>query len=475
MTRNTPAPAPARANPLSSAKMKVGQRHVPTHEPYTAKGPIDLSEYVRTAASARTTLPEGRVEHLVGMLVEVSGIAAAVGSQLEASMEGEPLGLEVVGFRKGHVLTAPLGPTAGLKPGTPVRTRPAAGVAAVGPALLGRVIDAFGKPLDGLAAPPLGSRASLKAQAPEPFSRKPVDTALETGVAALDALLPLGRGQRIGLFAGTGVGKSTLLGMLCRHSSADVIVVGLIGERGREVGDFVRNALGREGLARSVVVVATGDAPPFARVRGAFRATAIAEHFRAQGKHVLLMMDSVTRFAMAMREATLAAGEPPLTKGYTPSVFAALPALLERAGNDKGEGSITAIYTVLVEGDDLQDPVADAVRGILDGHIVLSRKLADRGIFPAVDVLKSVSRVIHDISTEPHVKAAATVRDRIAAYTDAADLIQIGAYVKGSDPRIDAAQASVPKIEALIRQGLTEKIPRAESITKLLNIAGVKA
>ena len=436
---------------------------------------IDLSEYVRTAHTARTTLPEGRVEHLVGMLVEVSGIAAAVGSQLEASVDGVPLGLEVVGFKRGHVLTAPLGATAGLKPGAPVRTRPGAAVAAVGPALLGRVIDAFGKPLDGKPPPSCGSRAALKASAPEPFSRKPIDTALETGVAAIDALLPLGRGQRVGLFAGTGVGKSTLLGMLCRHSNADVIVVGLIGERGREVGDFVRSALGPEGLARSVVVVATGDAPPFARVRGAFRATAIAEHFRAQGKHVLLLMDSVTRFAMAMREATLAAGEPPLTKGYTPSVFAALPALLERAGNDHGPGSITAIYTVLVEGDDLQDPVADAVRGILDGHIVLSRKLADRGIFPAVDLLKSVSRVIHDITTDAHARAAASARDRIATYTDAADLIQIGAYVAGSDPRVDAARAAMPKIEALIRQGLTEKIARAASIERLLAVAGSTA
>lgn len=445
---------------------------IPSSMPAGNGSPIDLSEYVRTAQHARTTLPQGRVEHLVGMLVEVSGIAAAVGSQLEADMDGEPLGLEVVGFRRGHVLTAPLGATAGLKPGAAVRTRPGAAVAAVGPALLGRVIDAFGHPLDGLPHAPCGSRVALKAAAPEPFSRKPVDTPLETGVAAIDALLPLGRGQRVGLFAGTGVGKSTLLGMLCRHSSADVIVVGLIGERGREVGDFVRNALGPEGLARSVVVVATGDAPPFARVRGAFRATAIAEHFRAQGKHVLLLMDSITRFAMAMREATLAAGEPPLTKGYTPSVFAALPALLERAGNDRGEGSITAIYTVLVEGDDLQDPVADAVRGILDGHIVLSRRLADRGIFPAVDLLKSVSRVIHDISSEGHVRAAATVRDRIAAFTDASDLIQIGAYVAGSDPRIDLAKSSMPNIEALIRQSLTEKVARDASIAKLLGIAG---
>jgi FliI/YscN family ATPase len=268
------------------------------------------------------------------------------------------------------------------------------------------------------------------------------------------------------------VGKSTLLGMLCRHSAADVIVVGLIGERGREVGDFVRSALGKEGLARSVVVAATSDAPPFVRARGALRATAIAEYFRDQGKSVLLVMDSVTRYAMALREASLAAGEPPLTKGYTPTVFAALPALLERAGNTEGPGSITAVYTVLVEGDDLNDPIADAVRGILDGHIVLSRKLADRGLFPAIDVLRSVSRIANEVTTPEHMRASARVRDLLASYDEAADLIQIGAYVAGSDPRIDAARIAYPKIEALIRQGLLEGLPRETSIQAMRSIAG---
>jgi flagellum-specific ATP synthase len=284
--------------------------------------------------------------------------------------------------------------------------------------------------------------------------------------------LPLGKGQRIGLFAGTGVGKSTLLGMLCRHSAADVMVIGLIGERGREVGDFVRGALGAEGLRRSVVVAATSDAPPLVRVRGALRATAIAEFFRAQGKSVLLVMDSVTRFAMALREASLAAGEPPLTKGYTPTVFAALPALLERAGNAEGPGSITAVYTVLVEGDDLNDPIADATRGILDGHIVLSRKLADRGLFPAIDVLRSVSRVANEVTTPEHQRSAMRVRDLLATYTEASDLIQIGAYVSGTDLRIDAAKAAHPKIEALIRQGLTEGVPYAASLASLGAIGG---
>jgi flagellum-specific ATP synthase len=342
---------------------------------------------------------------------------------------------------------------------------------AVDGTLLGRVTDAFGAPLDGGPIPTCRGRVALRAAPPPAMSRRPIHEALETGVRALDALLPLGRGQRVGLFAGTGVGKSTLLGMLCRHADADVIVVGLIGERGREVGDFVRNALGAEGLARAVVVAATGDEPPLVRVRGALRATAIAEHFRAQGKRVLLLMDSVTRFAMALREASLAAGEPPLTKGYTPSVFAALPSLLERAGTDEGEGSITAIYTVLVEGDDLNDPIADAVRGVLDGHIVLSRKLADRGLFPAVDLLRSVSRLAPDICTPAHLADSARVRGALAAWEDAADLVQIGAYVTGSDPRVDRARAAMPRIESVLRQGLTERASRPHALAALRSAA----
>ncbi|MBK6532855.1 MAG: FliI/YscN family ATPase, partial [Deltaproteobacteria bacterium] len=337
---------------------------------------------VRTASLPQ---PSGRVRDVVGVLVEVEGMTASVGSELEVSLPNRRLRLEVLGFRQGRILTAPLGSTAGVAPGMRVRAAGRNAMVAVDGTLLGRVTDAFGAPLDGGPIPTCRGRVALRAAPPPAMSRRPIHEALETGVRALDALLPLGRGQRVGLFAGTGVGKSTLLGMLCRHADADVIVVGLIGERGREVGDFVRNALGAEGLARAVVVAATGDEPPLVRVRGALRATAIAEHFRAQGKRVLLLMDSVTRFAMALREASLAAGEPPLTKGYTPSVFAALPSLLERAGTDEGEGSITAIYTVLVEGDDLNDPIADAVRGVLDVHIILSRQLAERGVFPAVD------------------------------------------------------------------------------------------
>jgi flagellum-specific ATP synthase len=432
---------------------------------------IDLGAYVKRSRLAPVIALEGRVAEVVGMLVEVEGISAPVGAQLEAAAPDGAVPLEVLGFRNGRVLTAPLGRTAGLSPGARVRSSPASAVVAVGPALLGRVIDAFGRPLDGKPEPICRGRTALQSPPPAPFSRRPIHEAMETRVRALDALLPLGRGQRIGLFAGTGVGKSTLLGMLCRHSAADVIVVGLIGERGREVGDFVRGALGEEGLRRSVVVAATSDTPPYVRVRGALRATAIAEYFRSEGKSVLLVMDSVTRYAMALREASLAAGEPPLTKGYTPTVFAALPALLERAGNSDGPGSITAVYTVLVEGDDLNDPIADATRGILDGHIVLSRKLADCGLFPAIDVLRSVSRVAGEISTPEHLKAAAKVRELLATYSEASDLIQIGAYVPGSDPRIDAARAAQPRIEALIRQGLGESVVRAGSIQALRAVA----
>ena len=376
------------------------------------------------------------------------------------------------GFRDGHLLAAPLGSTAGVVPGAWVRHRHSAPSIPAGESLLGRVIDAFGQPLDG-GPPPRGCvSAPLQANAPHAFSRKPITEPLETRVRAIDALLPLGKGQRVGLFAGSGVGKSTLLGMLCRHTRADVIVVGLIGERGREVGDFVRATLGPEGLARSVVVAATGDAPPFVRARGAYAATAIAEYFRDQGKDVLLVMDSVTRFAMALRESSLAAGEPPVAKGYTPSVFAALPILLERAGTSAGRGTITALYTVLVEGDDMNDPIADAVRGILDGHIVLSRKLADRGVFPAIDVLRSISRVAHEIATPEHLRAAATVRDLIATHQDASDLIQIGAYVAGSDPRVDQAVRAVPRVEALVRQGLRDDVPRAQALAAVNALGG---
>jgi flagellum-specific ATP synthase len=436
---------------------------------------VDLGAHILRARAAPGPSPEGYVREVIGILVEVEGLAAPIGGQLEVRSRDVRLMLEVIGFRQGRLLAAPLGPTTGIVPGARVRVSPQANVAGVGEGLLGRVIDAFGQPLDGRPLPNLPSTAPLNAPPPPAFTRRPILQPLETRVRAIDALLPVGLGQRIGLFAGTGVGKSTLLGMLCRHSNADVIVVGLVGERGREVGDFVRGALGERGLARSVVVAATSDMPPLVRVRGAVRATAIAEHFRARGKSVLLLVDSVTRYAMALREATLAAGEPPLTKGYTPTVFASLPALLERAGNDAGPGSITAVYTVLVEGDDLSDPIADAVRGILDGHIVLSRRLADRGLFPSIDVLRSISRVATDIAEPEHLRAASQARDALGTYAEAADLIQIGAYAAGSDPRVDAARAVVPRIEALIRQEPEDAVSRVAALAMLREAIGGKS
>lgn len=432
---------------------------------------VALGSYVEDVAAAPVSRIVGRVQKVVGQLVEVEGLHVAVGRELDVVTPSGVVPLEVIGFRDGRLLAAPLGPTAGIAPGARVRPRIGETSAEVGDELLGRVIDAFGRPLDGRALVRSSGRSALHAPPPSPFARRAVDTPLATGVRALDAILPLAEGQRIGLFAGTGVGKSTLLGMMCKHADADVIIAALIGERGREVGDFVRNAIGPEAMHRCIVVAATSDTPPLVRVRGALRATAIAEHFRKQGKRVLLVMDSVTRFAMALREASLAAGEPPLTKGYTPTVFAALPPLLERAGRDAGPGSITAIYTVLVEGDDLNDPIADTVRGILDGHVVLSRKLADRGQHPAIDVLKSVSRLASEVCDEPHLAAATRVRELLAAYEDAADLLQIGAYVAGSDARVDAARRTMPAIEALLRQPPEEATSRDETLLRVLTIA----
>jgi flagellum-specific ATP synthase len=427
---------------------------------------IDLSERVARMEGTRLLAPVGRVHDVVGMLVQVSGIVAKTGDRVEVTTGKGKLLVEVIGFREGRLLCAPLDSTEGVKPNDTARLLRHGATIPVGDGLLGRVVDAFGNPLDGKPLTGITGRVPLRRPPPQPFARRAIHTTVETRVRALDAFLPLGRGQRIGLFAGTGVGKSTLLGMMCKRAKADVIVVGLVGERGREVGDFVRNSLG-EGLARSVVVAATSDCAPLVRVQGALAATAIAEHFRDQGKHVLLVMDSVTRFAMALREASLAAGEPPITKGYTPSVFAALPALLERAGTCEHEGAITAIYTVLVEGDDLNEPIADAVRGILDGHVVLSRTVAEKGIYPAIDVLASISRLANEIATPEHLSAIQKARTILGTYRDAADLIRIGAYVAGSDPAIDRAIALFPRVEALVKQSVNDDIPRDQSLALL--------
>jgi len=382
----------------------------------------------------------GRVVRVVGLVVESVGPRARVGEICELRRDGRPaLALEVVGFRDGRVLSVPLGDTSGIRPGDRIMARGGVLSMPAGDALIGRVIDGLGHPIDDGGPLHMCDPAPLRPAALNPLARDPITQSIGTGVRAIDALLTCGRGQRIGLFGGSGVGKSTLLGMMARGTQADVVVLALVGERGREVRSFLEHDLGPRGRERSVVVVSTSDSPPLVRLRAAYGATAIAEYFRERGKNVLLMMDSVTRFAMAQREVGLAAGEPPTAKGYPPSVFALLPGLLERAGNLRGKGSITAVYSVLVEGDDTNEPIADAVRGILDGHIVLSRDLAGRNHYPAIDILPSISRTMPDVTAVEHRRKAGQVREWLATLRDSEDLVSVGAYVPGSNPRIDAA------------------------------------
>src|SRR5882724_7377535 len=437
---------------------------------------ISLDAHLRRVEKAQVHRPTGVVLDVVGLVVEVGGLRAGVGDLLFIVREGHrELPLEVVGFRTGRLLATPLGPVAGVRPGARVVRSERGPVVTVGPGLLGRVVDSFGHPLDGgESLKTVDGTYPIHAPPPPAFSRKPIDRALRTGIRAIDGMLTLGSGQRVGIFAGAGIGKSTLLGMICRSSDADVNVIGLVGERGREVNDFIRNSLGPDGLARSVVVAATSDQPPLVRARGAETATAIAEYFRDQGKNVLLVMDSATRYAMALREAALAAGEPPATKGYPPSVFAALPRLLERTGTGSGVGVITALYTVLVEGDDLSDPIADAVRSILDGHVVLSRSLAEKNHYPAIDVLKSISRLAPEISSEGDLRAAGLVRDMMSAYREAQDLIQVGAYASGSDARVDVAIAATPHIDAFLKQKVGESSSFEESHRRLALLAQMR-
>lgn len=414
-----------------------------------------LQRYDEALRDVRLHKVNGRVEKVIGLTIEARGPVAKIGDVcLIHGPDGEHSLSEVVGFRQDLVLLMPLGDVSGLAPGSVVEATGESFQVAVGDALLGRVIDGLGVPIDDLGDLFAERRVPIHRDPPSPLARPLIESVMATGVRVIDGLLTLGRGQRVGLFAGSGVGKSTLLGMIARNSDADVNVIALIGERGREVRSFIEKDLG-DAIDRSVVVVATSDQPPLARIKGAFVATAIAEYFRDAGKNVTLMMDSVTRFAMALREQGLAIGEPPTARGYTPSVFAALPKLLERAGTAE-RGSITGIYTVLVDGDDLQDPIADAVRGILDGHIVLSRELANRGHFPSVDTLQSISRLMTEIVDDRHRKAAAQVRTWLAAKRDAEDLIRIGAYQRGTDPVIDRAIDAEPTLLRLLRQDVSE-------------------
>lgn len=425
---------------------------------------LDLDR-VDTALGKAGLLPvEGRVTRIAGLLVEAVLPRAAVGAGVVIEGDNGPVCAEVIGFAGTRVLLMPVGEVQGLSESSLVRLMPNSNSIAVGDDLLGRVVDPMMRPLDGRPLSPSSTRAPLNAPAPAPMQRRRIARAVVTGVRAIDVCLTLGEGQRMGIMAGAGVGKSVLLGMLARSADADVIVAGLVGERGREVREFVERDLGPVGLARTVVVVATSDQPPLLRLRAALSATAVAEHFRRQGKRVLLLLDSLTRVAMAQREIGLSAEEPPTTKGYPPSVFFLLPRLLERAGNDDGPGSITALYTVLVEGDDLTDPIADCARSVLDGHIVLSRRLAGGGHFPAIDVLQSTSRVMTDIAPREHIDVAARVREQLATYHESADLIEVGAYVKGSSTRVDQALACRPALLQLLRQRPEERTPLSAAL-----------
>jgi len=413
---------------------------------------MQLAPYYERLSRIETCRWTGTVTELVGLLVESTGPVAAVGDFCEIVTEsGRPIRTQVIGFREGRVLSMPLEETDGLHMGDPIVARKEDARMEAGPQLLGRVIDGFGKPLDDLGPIDAQEPYDLYAPAPGPLDREPISEPLVTGIRAIDSLLTCGKGQRIGIFGGSGVGKSTLLGTMSRHSSADVSVIALIGERNREVRDFIENDLGPDGMQRSVLVVATSDRPAPLRIRAAFVALAVAEYFRDQGKSVLLVMDSVTRLAMAQREIGLAAGEPPSQKGYTPSVFNLLPKIFERAGRFR-QGSITGFFTVLVEGDDFNEPICDAVRAILDGHIILSRELGAAGHYPAIDVLQSVSRLAPRLYTPEQKTAALKIREAMATHQRAEDLINLGAYASGANPKLDAAIRLRPQLLEFLKQ-----------------------
>jgi len=432
---------------------------------------IDLAKY-NSVLNNTYVKRMGRVAQVVGLTIESVGPEVNIGSTclIRAGKYAPPVVTEVVGFRGNHVLLMPLGNIAGIGPGSIVEAVGRPLTLKVSDAVLGRVLNGLGQPMDDL--PPVeGMDFPITNEPPNPLMRNRIAQTMSVGVKAIDGLLTIGRGQRVGIFAGSGVGKSTLLGMIARNTQADISVIGLIGERGREVREFIEKDLGEEGLRRSVVVVATSDMPALVRLKAAEVATAIAEYFRSQGKDVMLLMDSLTRYAMAQREVGLATGEPPVTRGYTPSVFAAMPRLLERAGNDE-KGSITGLYTVLVDGDDLTEPVTDTARGILDGHIVLNRKIANRNHYPAIDVLASVSRVMSDIVTPEHKSKANNIKKSMAVYSDAEDLINIGAYVKGSNADIDDAIDKHSAVNDFLTQATEEKFGLDEAVNIMGGILG---
>ncbi len=415
---------------------------------------------------------EGKLTRMVGLTLEAAGCQAAIGELCNVIASGSTrIEAEVVGFSGDRLYLMPTGDMRGLVPNSRVVPTGRSYEAHVGPDLLGRIIDGSGRPLDGKGRVSADARMPLSGRQINPLSRDPIRKQLDVGIRSINSLLAVGRGQRLGLFAGSGVGKSVLLGMMTKFTNADVVVVGLIGERGREVKEFIDNILGPQGLARAVVVASPADSPPVMRLHGAAMATTIAEYYRDQGKHVLLLMDSLTRFAQAQREIALAIGEPPATKGYPPSVFAKIPQMVERAGNGAaGGGSITAFYTVLVEGDDQQDPIADAARAILDGHIVLSRQLAETGLYPSVDVEASISRVMTEIVDDAQLKAARKFKAQYSLYQQNRDLINVGAYVRGSNPELDAAIAAQTRLRGFLQQGMTQSVKLSDSKKALLDL-----
>ncbi len=429
---------------------------------------LDLQPYISAVDWISSVEVRGRVTELTGLLIRAAVPGARIGELclIHSPHRAKVLRAEVVGFRGSEVLLMPLGEVSDVAMGAEVVPTGSSLTIRVGENLLGRVLDGLGEPLDGLGAIEDGVEKTVSARPPYPMKRKRVTSQLKTGIRALDGLLTVGMGQRIGIFAAAGVGKSTTLGMLARSSEAEINVIALIGERGREVRDFLEQDLGEEGLKRSVVIVATSNEPSLIRLKAAYVATAIAEYFRDQGKKVLFMMDSVTRFARALREVGLAAGEPPARSGFPPSVFAELPRLLERTGNSD-KGSITAFYTVLVEGDDMTEPIADETRSILDGHIVLSRKLASENHYPAIDINESVSRVMTSVAEQNHVSAAGKLREVLATYEAQKDLILIGAYKKGSDPKTDYAIAKIEAVNKFLKQGTHEFTTSEEAVQKL--------
>ena len=435
---------------------------------------MSIAHYLSAVRNADLVRRTGKVSQFFGLVVESIGPDVFVGEvcQIYSRLQGTPVNAEVVGLKDGKVLLMPYGELRGISLGSEVIATGFPLQIPIGEGLLGRVIDAFGQPIDGKPAPALSKFHQLKVAPLNPLSRAKISEILETGVRSIDTLLTLGHGQRMGIFSGSGVGKSTLLGMIARNVCADINVIALIGERGREVRDFIDKSLGPEGLARSVVVVATSDQPALVRSRAAYAATAIAEFFREQGRNVMLIMDSITRFAMAQREIGLSVGEPPTARGYTPSVFATLPKLVERCGTSDNGGSITALYTVLVEGDDLNDPISDTMRSILDGHIVLSRELANHGHYPAIDVLNSTSRLLVDLVHKDQRKLIQQAISILSSYEKNKQMVEIGAYRHGTHPELDNAIQTMPKLDQFLCQDMDHRIRRSDALVDLAELLG---